>query len=96
MGRAIGHLNESAGFLAGGVRGWLAGGLRASESARAPSVREPTCFLCISETFWCGSSSSSRMTPELHQKDGTGCAQGGCPRTCLNVCFVLLLWLIVY
>ena len=31
MGRAIGHLNESAGFLAGGVRGWLRGWLREAE-----------------------------------------------------------------
>ena len=51
MGRAIGHLNESAGFLAGGVRGWLAGGLRASESARAPSERELTCTPCFREAF---------------------------------------------
>ena len=31
-------------------------------------MREPTCFLCISETFCCGSSSSSSRKPSVVDK----------------------------
>ena len=40
---AIGDVDRSAEFLAGGVRAWLAGALRESRSARAFNGRELTC-----------------------------------------------------
>ena len=73
----------------------LAKGLRENESERAPSVGEFACVPCFSEALWFPSSNGRIVLTIAYRKDGTGCAQGDCPHTCLVVCFMLLLWLIV-
>ena len=56
-------------FLRGGA-GVARGGLGESTSVRERMTRELTCFLCVFETFWCGSSSNSnRKLSVVDEKD---------------------------
>ena len=72
------------------------GGLWESESERAFKVRELSWRSSIFFDVLAFLASCRHKTASaLHQKDGTGCAQGTCPRACLIVCFLLLLWMIV-